>query len=336
MNLSNSQTLRNLALSSIAAGLIGIPVLAANLKPMDYEGGRSRDVVDRMERNSSAVATMIGELRTSTSDILFLKTERYLHSGVAYMPHMEDELLTVEGETHEMEHHQEEAAEQASDPGHHDQEDEHDDHAGTATMIRTPDDDFRGFVGYLHRQVKPWRPPELGHMHTDGTELLPWYRVMTLADPNNTRAYAIGGWWLKTHNLDEGIRFLQEGVENNPGSFIISSMLARLYDQKAVNLAKESGQSEETARLHKLSIEASIDAAEKGFAARPQGWTLETETEDWTRYTEDDFRGAMRLAVLYELRWGDPETALERARDYNERIGGDPILERVILREGGG
>jgi len=35
-------------------------------------------------RNTSAVARLFGEFRTSMSDIMCLKTERYLHSGVGY------------------------------------------------------------------------------------------------------------------------------------------------------------------------------------------------------------------------------------------------------------
>jgi hypothetical protein len=64
------------------------PLLSLRLDPHGYQGGRSRDAEDRMERNASSIGSMLGELRTSMSDILFLKTERYLHGGVAYTPHI--------------------------------------------------------------------------------------------------------------------------------------------------------------------------------------------------------------------------------------------------------
>ena len=73
------------------------PALFGRLDPNGYEGGRSRDVQQRALRNSSAVATMLGEFRTAMSDIMYMKTERYLDNGIAFMPHLKKEILSASG-----------------------------------------------------------------------------------------------------------------------------------------------------------------------------------------------------------------------------------------------
>ena len=90
------------------------PVLSSRLDPNGYAGGRSRDVMARAVRNSSAVATMLGEFRTAMSDIMYIKTERYLDSGVGYMPHLKKEILSVSGATKEIDEHQQEVRETAA------------------------------------------------------------------------------------------------------------------------------------------------------------------------------------------------------------------------------
>ena len=70
------------------------PLVSQRLDP-SYAGGRSRDVEARAVRNTSAVGLMLGEFRTSMSDIMFIKTERYLHGGRGYKPHHEKQLMTV-------------------------------------------------------------------------------------------------------------------------------------------------------------------------------------------------------------------------------------------------
>jgi hypothetical protein len=325
---------RQAVFAGVALLFLGTPMLAARLHPNAYEGGRSRDVRERAERNSSAIATILGELRTSTSDILFIKTERYLHSGVAYMPHMGGSaLMTLDSETEGMDSHQAEMRAQAAGDDH-----DHDDHAGTPTVIRGAKDDFRGFVGRLHREVKPWRDPELGHLHTDGSELLPWYRVMTLADPRNVRGYAIAAWWLKGRNVDEGIRFLDEGIANNPEAFQLPYMQARLYFQKALDLqdAGLAGDAPEVVQQFRTAVELHRRAAELSLRQRPPGWTPESNDLRWTDYTEEDFRANLRLLVLMENRYGNPQDAVARARQYLDLLGQDPVLARFVARHGSG
>jgi len=77
----------------LAAAALLLPAWAGPLNPNGYAGGRSKDQRQAGARNSSAFATILGEVRTSMSDLMFIKTERYLHSGVAYQVHHDLEAL---------------------------------------------------------------------------------------------------------------------------------------------------------------------------------------------------------------------------------------------------
>lgn len=297
------------------------PLLALRVNPDSYEGGRDRDVRARAERNSSALALLLGEFRASMSDIMFIKTERYLHSGVGYTPHMDNQLLSLEGETAGLTEHQAEVG--LEEEGG----EEHDDEA--MTLLRTPDNDFRGFIGSLEREVQPWRDPSLPHIHTLGTELLPWYRIMTLSDPYNERAYAIGAWWLKSIDPEEGIRFLEEGIRNNPDSFQLFNMLGQIYNALG-NEARwaEGGEEEDYLPLYRKAQEAFEKGAELALVQRPaEGPTPQNST--WTEYMEEDAMATIRMAVLVERNYGDEARALELAVRYSKSVE-DAVLNRVI------
>lgn len=321
------------------------PALVLALSPNAYRGGRSRSAADRNARNSSAIAVMLGEFRTSMSDLLFVKTERYLDSGIAYMPHIDDHLASVQAETAELaEHHHDAEHGHAEAAGHvhgpdcgHGHDHDHADgaphaegeFAGTPTIIRTPEDDFRGFIGWLHREVKPWRDPRLGHEHTDGTELLPWYRMMTMADPHNIRGYAIGAWWLTDHSPEEAVRFASEGVENNPEAFQLHLILGRvLYAQANAILADTGAGQTQIAPIIDRAIASFRRGAELAIAQRPPGGYLDPGDSGWDESLEEDALASARMAVLLLESHGDPAEARRLASDYTHVFGVDYVLER--------
>lgn len=85
----------------VAALVLASPALTTRLAPNTYTGGYSRDSANVEARNSSAIAAIMGEFRTSMADMMFIKTERYIHDGIAYGLHLDleastqgDELLT--------------------------------------------------------------------------------------------------------------------------------------------------------------------------------------------------------------------------------------------------
>lgn len=326
----------------LAVLFLASPLLSLRLDPNGYEGGRSRDVQDRTDRNASSFAMMIGEFRTSMSDILFIKTERYLHGGVAYSPHMQAQSVTEEID--EMEHHQLEAFD--LDHYHHHHHDHHhdhhhahddDDHAGTPTLIRPPERDFRGFIGRLHREVKPWLHPDEPHIHSDGEELLPWFRIMTVADPHNVRAYAIGSWWLKNRNLEQGLEFVAEGLRNNPRAFQLHYVQAGLFVDRAMEIARDrhegSRNNPESLALLRSAQEGNERAFRLGIERRPAEYDPDGPNfPNWRHYDEGDLRGAARMAVILEREYGDRARALQLAREFEPMLtpAGDGILRRII------
>ena len=72
------------------------------------------------------------------------------------------------------------------------------------------------------------------HIHLMGEEekeMLPWFRYAVRLDPQNIKAYRLGGYWVGRHmgKADEGIKFLKEGILHNPGSWELYAQLADIY-----------------------------------------------------------------------------------------------------------
>ncbi len=311
------------------------PFITARLSPHRYEGGRSRDQMEQAQRNRSAMGRILGEARSSMSDIMFIKTERYLHSGVVYRLDLDYDALSSKGAVREKgsaaHDHDETGGHEIHKEGEHHVHDAHCGHEhaelpegdemvfhceGQPTVIPRAAEDFRGFVGHLHRQVKPWIDPSQPHMHTDGTELIPWYRLMTLSDPHHVRGYMIGAWWLKRQKNDsqqrEALRFLEEGIENNPHAFQLYLMKGQIHRERGEN------------NKSRLSYARAADLAVK---KRPPDGEI---GPDWTDYNEEDALASVRLAVFSEREFGRVEKAIEMARRYLASIGRDAILERVL------
>ncbi len=313
-------------------------------------GARSEDPLARELRNSSAVARILGEFRANLGDLIVMKTEVYLDSGIRYEPHLDAEAIANSGKVQakgrppatgddaarkfELRLASEKMRESASiRPGEaktesdhgHDHDHDHDttgtdahgpdgDHEHPDTIIPTPERDFRGFLGRLHREVKPWRDPRLPHRHTAGTELLPWYRLATLGDPQNVRGYMIGSWWLKSmkdqKQITEALKFVEEGARNNPRAFQLQLM--RGYVLRELKREPEA-------------LAAFRRAADMAVAKRPpEGKT----GPEWTTYNEEDASAACTMSVLLTRDLKGEREALILGRDYLARargIGGVPV-----------
>jgi hypothetical protein len=311
------------------------------------------DNASREQRNHSSIAVILGEFRANFSDLMFVKTERYLHSGVGYKPHLDTDAMAATGKiTHRTTSEHRTTSKPLSAPSldHQianptmvetatipvgqtkieDEEDGHEHHGDgevVATIIRTKGNDFRGFLGDLEREIKPWRDPSLPHQHTAGTELLPWFRLATLGNPQNERAYMIGTWWLKTLATEEqrleGLKFIEEGIANNPNSFALQ--LSRGYLLRDLKRNKEAHQ-------------AFMKAAELLFLERPPNGQI---TRDWTVSREEMAVGAMTMAILTTRDEVGTTAALELARSLHHRSQAQPIerilhaLEKEVAAAGG-
>lgn len=309
-----------------------LPLLTAHLQPNAYAGGRSRDVGDSAERNTSALAAMLGEFRTAISDVLYIKTERYLHSGIAYVPHLEKETLATAGMIAEIDEHHGDA----SMPGRRVVEEHAHREEPVKTLVPAREDDFRGFIGQLHRKVKPWQDPSKPHLLTDGREMLPWFRIMTLSDPRYIRGYAVGGWWLQRRNLEAALRFLEEGVSNNPTSFEVHYTLGGLRMEQGKNANNGSMFNPNPSALpyFLLARDAYVRAADLAAQQRPVGWIPSTnDVSGWTDYMEEDALGASRMAAMTEQNYGDRSRAMALALRYRACFGTNAVLDRIARGE---
>lgn len=290
------------------AAFLALPALALRVDPNKYEGGWRANQEAVESRNRSAIGSVLGQLRTSMADVMFMKTELYLHNGVAFASHMNMKAMESTGEI----------------TGDND----------APTMIPDRDRDFRGIVGELERRVKPWQSADAPHVHTSGTELLPWYRLMTVSDPHNVRAYQIGAWWLKGSKPDEALAFVQEGILNNPRAFQLHYIKGQIYMEKAKR--ERSGTEAEAgghAKTARLGYDSFVAAAELAITERPADYDPNGPDDPgrwWTHYTEEDARAAARMAILLARDFASPENGLKMARRYNEAFGGDGLLERYI------
>ena len=288
--------------------------------------------------NSTPFAMILGEVRTSMADLMWVKTERYLHNGIAYGAHLDMNAMTESGEIkdkaaqpapaheahadhaedlesmpdlaghdehghdeHDHDHAHDHEHEGEGHEDHEDHEDHHEEHHEVATLIPTAQTDFRGFVGTLQREIQPWQDPSAEHVHGGGSELLPWYRVLTIANPKHVRGYMIGSWWLTKQDTpgerDFGVKqaqgFVEEGIANNPDAFTLHIMRGRIM------IAQER-YAEAVA-----DFAAARDAALK--IRTPQG---EVRPGIWSESDEEDFATALRMIPMLQLRkLNQPEQA---------------------------
>lgn len=292
------------------------PALSSRLHPHGYSGGRSRESADLQARNSSAIARVLGTLRVSISDIMYIKAERYLDSGVAYVPHYQQGQLLIRD------------AGQATKTTPQDQAPgTTDSRLGKRTLIPEPSRDFRGILGHLHRQVAPWQDWRLGHNHTDGYQLLPWFRIMTIVDPHYINGYLVGTYWISLHDVDQGLRFIEEGIAKNPSAF----QLHLMYGQVCAKVARSQKDGDGiAARPGELSYgdrarEAFRKAADLSLPG-PIDEGKATRTDD----DEYDALVALRMAVITERRYGSRDEALRMARRYLALVGEDPVLSMLL------
>jgi len=278
------------------------------------------------QRNASAFATMLGEFRTSLSDMIFIKTERYLDRGVGYEPHVDTRAMASDEKS--------EGQHQHDDHNHaeHDAHDgEHND-SGTEkpakTLIKSANQDFRGFIGNLERQVKPWRPASAPHDHASSdkmSEVLPWYRLATLSNPHDVRNYYIGAWWLKTLRTpaqrQEAVRFLDEGISANPTAYEL--YLMRGYVQK----------DEDDLKAARDSFRQSADI---GLKRRPPGGAEGGKDPGWDTTNDEQLQAAIDMDVMLTRDLETTATAKQILSGYKKRLPDEPALSRMeqVLDEG--
>lgn len=193
-----------------------------NIEFLEKEGFRDLD--------KDVLSRVFGELRTYLSSVSDINSDIYFHAGL-YDFHGDCSLLTP---AHISSHPEKEGDNNDNhDPGDHPQKET------------------------LNPLLKISEKIAIAqHRHLSGNEekeLLPWILYSVKLDPKNEKEYVIGGYWLgmRLNKIDEAIKFLHEGIKNNPESWDIYLMLgeiylialkdyqtARLYLEKAKDLAE--------------------------------------------------------------------------------------------------
>jgi hypothetical protein len=215
--------------------LVAISGVSFRLHPGDYTEGRPRKVSQREQVNRSALGMMLGKFRTNLSDTFYMQTESFLHYGVAFKPHDEAEHETVssemakgmaddEAEDSHHDHH-DHAHEEEGHDGHH--------HEESLTIIPTAADDYRAWIGRMQREIQPWQKPGGAHHLASDAEVVPLFRLMTLADPHSIRGFTVGSYWVSRMDPVAAQKFLDEGLVKNPNAFQLHLMNGLLMMVKA-------------------------------------------------------------------------------------------------------
>lgn len=194
--------------------LLLLTLAAALTTRMPVSGAASHLEASRTDAPGSALGVILGQVRTTMAAALWLKADAYLHRGVRYSLHPHHE----GGACHDHDHHGETSTHHVpfhlGCPGE-----------ASGAEVETHQEviiprrghDFRGVLGDLEREIKPFA---LGHvLHGEEEELLPWFRMVTALDPHNVRAYKVGAFWLydrpSDRSVEEGLAFIEEGLRHN-------------------------------------------------------------------------------------------------------------------------
>ncbi|HEU4752612.1 MAG TPA: hypothetical protein VFU47_05840 [Armatimonadota bacterium] len=251
------------------------------------------------------------EGRRMAAQILWLKTHAVLHAGVEERAARPGEEKTRAGEFHS--HSAKTGG--PNQPGDHADHDEHGDHEGDTDhdghvfVIPPAREDFRGILGDLERETKPYAVGT-AHFSKDQDQMLPFYRLLTWADPHFVQGYTTGATFLcrAGQHPDEGIAFLLEGARNNPHSYELQMELGHFY------------------LVYKKEYAAAEEHLRKAVEWAPKGTLSENDEEAVT--------DAYRWRALNFLEWGKPKEAVEAAKVGLRIIGEDPSLRRVLERKG--
>ena len=218
-------------------------------------------------------ASLVGGFRTSTASFLYARAHEYMHGGIVFraatpFEEMSGRRLASHG-------------------------DELESHHGAAETSSVPEGeaDPRGYWGKIERETQPFMDIR-HHGHRDLREALPLFRMMTWSDPHFIEGYSMGTYLIfsaaDNDNLPRAMKFLEEGIENNPHSYILHKDRGQyqLYNFKNADEAKKSflaaAQAIESAPKERLNDRK----AEEAWTGLVQAFRKMGETEseiEWAR-----------------------------------------------------
>lgn len=250
------------------------------------------------------------EARRLLAQMLWLKTHAVMHAGVEERNARPGEEESRAEEIRQHDEHEngehEEHGEHSEHPGH-----AQDDHEAHVLVIPPKKDDFRGILGDLERATKPYAAADGQLYSKDGDQTVPFYRLMTWADPHFIQGYTVGAMWINRAGkyADRAIEFLKEGEQANPDSFEIQTELGHYY----LVYKKEHPTAERYLRRALLLLPRNRELSEMEKDARSD---------------------AYRWLALSCRDSGKPREAVRIAREGLQVIGEDGTLLRIIRKNG--
>lgn len=285
-----------LRVGSYVASLIGLGVIGSILSPAVH-GGRLRDTV----QNGAG-----WEGRRLIAQLLWVKTHAVLHAGME-----EREARVGEGQDLPGYHTHGKHGEEHAEGGAHSGVAEHADEDGHVPVIPSAQRDFRGFIGDLERQVKPYLSNDGQEFSKDPEQTVPFYRLMTWSDPHFIQGYTVGATFIAKAGkyADRGIEFLLEGERANPESFEIQTELGHFY------------------LVYKKSPSAAIPHLLQSIQLAPP-YDKQSEGE------QESFLDAYHWLVLACVKAEQPEQAVRFAKEGQRYQAQDPTFNHVLKYHG--
>ncbi|MBU4304423.1 MAG: tetratricopeptide repeat protein [Candidatus Omnitrophica bacterium] len=155
-------------------------------------------------RQSDVLYNIFGQLRNDIAAILYLKSDEYFHGGTEH-PHGEEHTIADEL-SGEHKHHEDVPSQRQ----------------------RGKEEDADIFLR-LDRAIHAHR---VQHLAPDqSAEIVPWFSLAVLVDPEYVQAYVVGGYWLgmRLNRPDEALLFLKKGLKSNPQAWQIYSQIGDIY-----------------------------------------------------------------------------------------------------------
>jgi tetratricopeptide (TPR) repeat protein len=178
----------------------------------------------------------------SLADICYAKSTEYQHSGIVYRQSCEDTLSDSIREARrdstetaivaapkvaaksKIPTETKKSASAAKTDAPEKEDHEHDEHEGHEhpTLIPPADDDFRGIVGDVERQIKPFGLEHAAHVKPE--EALPWLRLATWINPEHEMSWVAMAFWLQSTRkggrnpqaVEQAITLLEQARALNP------------------------------------------------------------------------------------------------------------------------
>jgi tetratricopeptide (TPR) repeat protein len=242
------------------------------------------------------------EGRRLIAQLLWAKTHAVLHAGIEERAALPGEEKSRAGELHS--HGAREGEEHGS--GHEGEREE-----GHVLVIPPAREDFRGFLGDLEREVKPYLSRDGKMFSKDADQTVPFYRLMTWADPHFEQGYTVGATFLcrAGQYTDRAIAFLREGERFNPDSAAIATELGHLYV------------------VYKKDYPTAERHLRRALQLSPRGRELSDDEQDV-------LLDAHRWLSLAYVQWGKPAEALRTAQEGLRLNAHDPTFKHVLQFRG--